>query len=136
MKKIFISIFCFIAISGCVPGMKMFKNFENHTLSRDPLCNHMFVYKWSDANQWSKISYFAWAKQGGMTSCGWATSNTVANDATDEEIMAVAIGNCERYKLEKYGPNDAKSFINKCKILFKGYELYDEKDITDNIDFQ
>ena len=114
----------------------MFDNFENHTLSRDPLCNHMFIYKWSDAVLWADKSYFAWAIQEGLYSCGWATNKTVRNDATDEEIMAVALGNCERFKIEKYGPAWGNPFTNKCKILFKGYELYGEKDNIDNIDFQ
>ena len=140
MKKIFISIFCFIAITGCAAGQRMMKEWQATGFQHDAYCHHQFFWGYSDALVWANKSYFAIAEQlqgfnGYVYSCGWATNKTVKTGSTDAEIMATAIGNCERAKTEKYGA-DGYHFKSPCKILFKGYERYDEKDTINNIDFQ
>ena len=141
LMKLNLTIFFILILSGCVPGMKMKADFDKHTISSDPLCDSMFFRKYMDANLWATTSYFTWAKQNFVNgtnfySCGWATNKTVSEDATDAEIMAVALGNCERYKKQRYG-HQAIQFESRCKILFKGYELYDENsNNSDSIDLQ
>ncbi len=139
MKKIFISVFCFITLYGCAAQMKMAEEWQTYGFPQDPYCKFIYM-DYADAVMWTDRAYFAIAEQvegfdGYVYSCGWATNKTIKSESTESEIIATAIGNCERAKTERYGFVGYR-FKSPCKILFKGYERYDEKDAINNIDFQ